>query len=46
MNDICMNFMIEFLLCLQKEKEKEEGKKENKEMNTSIDFTFILGCIG
>ena len=35
-----------FSLCLQKEKEKEEGKKENTEMNANIDFTFILGCIG
>ena len=47
MNDISMNFVIEYSLCvLQKEKEKEEGKKENKEKNASIDFTFILGCIG
>ena len=47
MNDISMNFEIECFLCvLQKEKEKEEGKKENKETNTSIDVTFILGCIG
>ena len=46
-NDISMNFVIECFLCvLQKEKEKEEGKKENTEMNASIDFTFILGCIG
>ena len=47
MNDISMNFMIEYFLCvLQKEKEKEEGKKEKKEMNASVDVTFILGCIG
>ena len=46
-NDISMNFVIEYFLCvLQKEKEKEEGKKENKEMNASIGVTFILGCIG
>ena len=47
-NDISMNFVIECFLCvLQKEKEKEERrKKENKETNTSIDVTFILGCIG
>ena len=47
MNDISMNFMIEcFLCCFIKEKEKEEGKKENKEMDASINFTFILGFIG
>ena len=47
MNDISMNFMIEYFLCIyKKEKEKEEEKKENKEINASIDFTFILGCIG
>ena len=44
MNDISMNFVIECFLCvLQKE---ERRKKENKETNTSIDVTFILGCIG
>ena len=42
-NDISMNFIIEYFLCvLQKEKEKEEGKKENKEMNASIDVTLFL----
>ena len=47
MNDISINFMIECCLCcFTKEKEKEEGKKENKKMNASIDFTFILRCIG
>ena len=46
MHDINMNFVIECFLCvLQKEKEEEERKKENKEMNASIDVTFILGCI-
>ena len=43
MNDISMNFVIEYFLCvLQKEKEKEERKKENKEMNASIDVTLFL----
>ena len=43
MHDINMNFVIECFLCvLQKEKEEEERKKENKEMNASIDVTLFL----
>ena len=41
MNDISMNFVIECFLCVLQKK-----KKENKEMNASIDVTFIRGCIG